>query len=284
MDAIEIFKAKGRRILYLFLCFKWWWYYRNSKSRPIKNNYTISKEWYKNNKILLIAPHADDELLSSYTLLYYASNIDVYYCGFTGSNNSESNREIRYKEISKLCDKLKVPFINGGGTCDNLPIIIKNYNVLVVPSIIDWHTEHRKVSYLLSDILHETGYKPCIYTYSVTIPNESEGTVFCIPMTKSLQKNKYKLFREVYSSQSFMPLYRFIINERINGYSVKTYAAETFRYCCLQKWLKEISMFRKAENEAESKFLEKLDKLKAIDDMNQIRVASKALYELIDKE
>lgn len=81
-----------------------------------------------------------------------------------------------------------------------------------------------------------------------------------------------------------MPLYRFIINERINGYSVSSYAAETFRYRSLEKWFKEISLFRKAEKDGECEVKEMLDNLKAIDDMDKIRSASKALYELLDKE
>lgn len=284
MDVIELIKGKGRKILYLFSCFKWWLFYRNAISRPPKKNYTISNEWYNNEKILLIAPHADDELLSSFTLLKNASSIAVYYCGFTGTNNSAVNREKRYEEIHKLCDQLKIPFIYGGGTCDNLSQVIGNYNVLVVPSVVDWHPEHRKVSYLLSDILHRTGSTPSIYTYSVTVPNESDSTVLCIPMTKHQQNNKYKLFREIYFSQSFMPLYRFIINERINGYSISSYAAETFRYRSLEKWFKEITFFRKADNDGVYEVKEMLDNLKAIDDMDKIRRASKSLYELIDKE
>lgn len=284
MDVMKIIKSKGQKILYLFSCFKWWRFYRNSISRPSKKNYTISNEWYNNDKILLIAPHADDELLSSYALLNNASNIAVYYCGFTGTNNSEENKEIRYEEINKLCDKLKIPFIYGGGTCENLSQVIGNYKILVIPSVVDWHPEHRKVSYLLSDILYRTGFTPSIYTYSVTVPNESGSTVLCIPMTKNQQNNKYELFREIYTSQSFMPLYRFIINERINGYSVSSYAAETFRYRSLEKWFKEISLFRKAENDGVGDFKEMLYKLKAIDDMEKIRSASKALYELLDKE
>lgn len=280
----RFYKEHWRKIRYYINCIKWWFFYRNSISFPRKKNYTISNEWYKNNKILLIAPHADDELLSSYTLLKNASRIAVYYCGFTGSNSSERNREIRYEEIKKICERLKIPFIYGWGTCDNLSQIIGNYNVLVIPSVIDWHPEHRKVSYLLSDILHKTGYNPCIYTYSVTVPTESESAVFCIPMTKTQQNNKYKLFREVYSSQSFMPLYRFIINERISGYQVFSYAAETFRYSSLQKWDKEISMIRKADNEGGCQFKVMFDNLKSIDNLGNIREASKALYELLDRE
>ena len=78
------------------------------------------------------------------------------------------------------------------------------------------------------DIFKEINDKPKIYWYSVTIPIETTELLHYMLLNKMEQRKKYLLFKKIYHSQSFMPIIRFKINERINGHYIKNYAAETF--------------------------------------------------------
>lgn len=272
--------------MYWVQCIKWYCFYKEQKESLQKFNYIKEDKWFKNTKILLIVPHADDELLSSYTLLRYASNVMVYYCGFTGIAPSESNRVRRRKEIENLCDKLSVPIIHGNGDCTNFESTIINgeYDILVIPLIVDWHPEHRKISYMLSDVLVHNNISPKIYCYSVTVPNESEGIINVIELTQEEQSRKYALFQEVYISQRFMPLYRFKINERIYGLQAGIYAAETFQPYSLNKWLEQISIVKKAEDNGDEKVVQMISSLKKnLSDMKITRKLSKEFYLSLNK-
>lgn len=281
MSIKRVIRKVGGKVLYLLKCVKWYCYYIRTTRSVKKPNYTLSDDWYLNERVLLIAPHADDELLSSYTLIKRCPNITVYYCGFTGSNHSDDNRKIRYDEIKSVCSECDIPIIYGGGDCNNLDQVIRTYDTLVIPSVVDWHFEHRKVSYLLYDVLQRTKQIFNIYTYSVTVPNESDGDVIAMTMTKSEQNDKYSLFYRFYRSQKFMPIFRFRINERINGYHTNAYSAEVFSKCSYSKWIDEIKIIMDRE-QAESKELKAL--LRALgktDDMKNLRRASSNLYSII---
>lgn len=260
---------------------KWYCFYKNQQSILKKSNYVNDNEWYKSANILLVVPHADDELLSSYTLLKNASNLAVYYCGFVGTNPNKSNLIRRKKEIEDLCKKLSVPIIHGNGDCMNFEttIINGNYDILVIPLIVDWHFEHRKISYMLSDILVNSKIFPQLYCYSVTVPNESDDIINVIELTQEEQKQKYALFKDIYISQKFMPLYRFKINERIYGLQAGVYAAETFQPYTLNQWLEQINIVRKAERRGDGKIVQILSMLKInLSNMKTIRKLSKEFY------
>lgn len=272
----------GRKVLYYFRCFKWYFFLVFTKMKPRKHNYVLSEEWYQKGKVLLIAPHADDELLSSYTLIKRCPNISIYYCGFTGSNQTEENRKIRYNEIEALCKKCNVPMIYGEGDCKNLAKTIGDYDTLIIPSIVDWHPEHRKVSYLLYNILQGNNKQFNIITYSVTVPNESCNRVLAVPMTKKEQNEKYTLFYRFYHSQSFMPIYRFRINERINGYHVKVYSSELFLECPYEKWLVETNYIMEMEQSDNRNLMSLIKAVGNTGDMKAIRLASTNFYTFMD--
>lgn len=210
---------------------KWHLSYCRYKHHPARENYLNTPLGTSDDRILVIAPHADDELLSSYTVLSQTNGeVYVYYCGFTGSDNDSCNCETRRQEITALCSRLHVPCIDGERQERNLEELLrqKAFNKIILPSLVDWHDEHRKVNYILVEICKRLDIHPDIYWYSVTVPIESCQNIRYAPMSRSEQKRKYMLFEQVYHSQSFMPLSRFKINERINGHYSKCYAAEVF--------------------------------------------------------
>lgn len=221
---------------------------------PRKTNYVSNTDWYKRRKILLMVPHADDELISSYSILKYSEDVTVYYCGFTGQNKTDENRITRRKELFELCSIFGTKVIEGNGSCENLEDVLRhrNYDYVLLPSIADWHEEHRKISYMLNDICSNLNIAPIIFCYSVTVPNESENEVICIPLSKEQQAMKYDIFRRVYHSQSFMPVERLRLNERINGYHAGCYAAETFERFDYNKWADKVKKFKSLEGTKDS--------------------------------
>lgn len=278
----EIKKSLGG-IIYAFRCLSWYFYFLKTRFLSQSKKWRVSEEWYKKGRVLLIAPHADDELLSSYTLMKHCPNITVYYCGFTGTNHEEENRRRREQEIMKVCSTLNVPMVNGKGTCSNLAEIINEYDIVVIPSIVDWHIEHRRVSYYLHDILNEAAIKPEIYSYSITVPNESQGAVIANMMSKKEQDDKYALFYKAYHSQSFMPIFRFKINERINGQFIKAYAAETFMHYPFEEWCSKTSRIRDLEAKSDGSLLDLIKSVGEINNLRKVRKASRTFYALFEQ-
>lgn len=278
---MNIIRKIGQKILYLKRCYHWYECYKKYCVLPRRDNYIEDISWLNEGRILLIAPHADDELLSSYSLLTKAKNIVVYYCGFTGSNHEESNRIIRKNEIEAVCKNLNIPIFDGCGACYNLKEVLtaENFKSIVIPSIVDWHPEHRKVSYILYNIMKEINITPKIYSYSVTVPNESKRKISCVPLTKVEFKKKYELFKRIYKSQLFMPLYRFKINERINGYNINMYAAEVFCYYELNEWKENTLVFMSAESVNDKRLIEMSISLgESLGNLEELRILSSNMY------
>lgn len=117
----------------------------------------------------------------------------------------------------------------------------------------------------------------------VTVPNESDDIINVIELTQEEQKQKYALFKEVYISQKFMPLYRFKINERIYGLQAGIYAAEIFQPYTLNLWLEQIDIVKKAENKGEiTQIISSLKK--NLSNMKTIRKLSKEFYLSLNKD
>ena len=282
MSIKQIVRKFGGKVLYFLKCLKWYCFFIWSRLCPRKTNYRKWEDWDQGSRFLLIAPHADDELLSSYTLLKKCSNLTVYYCGFTGTNSKIDNRNTRRHEIESLCHFMGIPFIDGGGSCLNLEEAIKRHDVIVLPSIVDWHQEHRKVSYLLMDLLRKLDTPPCIYSYSVTVPNESCEVVLANSMNREQVNEKYSLFNTFYKSQRFMPIFRFKINDRINGYHINEYAAETFLYHPFEKWISETKTVLESESNADTQLIRLIHDVSFTGEMRHVRRASRAFQSFVD--
>ena len=276
------------KINYLLSCIQWFIFLLIYKLKHKSTASFLQKpQKIVEGKTLLIAPHADDELLSSFTLLKRVKDITVYYCEFTGSNKSDDNKKKRFDEIVTLCDLMNISFISGDETSSSLKnaIVEGEFDVIVIPSIVDWHPQHRLVSYNLLDVIEEIKQHITLYSYSVTVPNESGREVLYMPLTKYEQEEKYNIFSKVYLSQSFMPLYRFQINERINGICSGSYAAEPFLIHPIPEWKCEVTRIRAEENSSSnSKFMLLAEELKYnLGKMNKIRSLSREMYKLVEE-
>lgn len=250
-----------------------------------RQNYSNGTVCGEGDVVLVVAPHADDELLSSYTVLIRTDcEVWVYYCGFTGSNQNFHNKEIRRKEIMKLCEQMNVPCVDGDGKKSTLEELLrkKTFNKIIIPSWVDWHSEHRKVSSWLVDICGKLNKSPEIYWYSVTVPMESDTSVCCVSMTRGEQKQKYRLFKRFYRSQAFMPLLRFRFNERINGCYSGCYAAETFMAVPFEKLKHLVDKFQLEENDG-SDLIRAVEGMKYwINDIVGVREQSGRIYKEVE--
>lgn len=283
----EFIKKLKRGVRGLFNYCAWYKQYKAIISEPHKSNFVLNRDWYKGRKILMMVPHADDELISSYTVLSNVNDVTVYYCGFTGSNHTEGNRIIRRNEILKLCSELNAEVVEGNGMCENLGEVLNkgNYDTILLPSLVDWHPEHRKVSYMISDVCDALGITPDIFTYSVTVPNESQRVVFCVPLTKEQLRRKYELFKKIYLSQKVMPITRLKLNERINGYHAGCYAAECIVEYDFSIWGKMAERMRVIESDEDSRESALVNSLQTnLNNLVSVRIVSKELCSLLEAE
>lgn len=284
----EFIKWLKRGIKGLFNYIAWNRQYKAILSEPRKSNFVLFKDWYAGHKILMMVPHADDELISSYSVLSNASDLTVYYCGFTGSNCTEANRQTRQKEILRLCSEMGVKIIEGNGTCENLESTLCEgiYDSILLPSVVDWHNEHRKISYMISDVCLRLKITPDIYCYSVTVPNETQREVLCVPLTEEQLQRKYEIFKKIYLSQKVMPIVRMKLNDRINGYHSGSYASECFlKYTGFNSWLNSVEKIKIFDNEKDACLMGLINGLKTnLNNLVSIREVSKKYYCLLETE
>ena len=114
----------------------------------------------KSEKILILAPHADDESIGcGGLLLKYASQCDVIFLtdGRHGDIDIESSRmiEIRKKEFTSVMNKLEVNSFNLLGIEDTKlesnynifkEILFNEYDYICIPNNLDQHPDHKAVT------------------------------------------------------------------------------------------------------------------------------------------
>lgn len=239
---------------------------------------------------LLLVPHADDELLGAYALIRRErKKLILAYYGFTGSNHSEDNRKRRDAEFLRFCSETGTEHtrIDSSHTLCQL-LSERSIRTVYVPSLVDWHPEHRKLNYELHAALAGAMADGCapeelnITWYSVTVPIEDANAVI-VPMTKEEQDEKYRLFREIYLSQAHMPLERFALQERINAKGTVHHCGEVYLPLSMRQWKQ---MTEKAmEIERNGNEVSKLSALSGrINDIKVIRSEASGLYQFLRKE
>ena len=221
------------------------WFIQLKKRKKVKIN---SREIHLGNrKCLYIVPHADDEMFGGYeTISRYSDNILLFYCGLLGSNYTDLNRNIRLQEFVKLCDINNFSY----AICDRdlknaFKKVIEEYkpDTIFLPSIIDWHNEHRLTNRYLFDYCNEgvlSFDSIDIIWYQVSVPLSPEYITWYQELSKSRLAHKFNMFREVYISQSFMPVKRFELESRYIGSCCSVYSAEPFILLSGLKWKKII--------------------------------------------
>ncbi len=229
-------------------------------------------------KVLVVAPHADDELIGCYGILkdYDAT---VFYTGLLGNDAGNSAvEETRKKELLKSCDNLQCKAVISEPDLWHTKlerlIECESFDSIFIPSVIDWHPEHRKVANDTLLILKSCNYSHKIYMYQVTVPLPSS----VITHYKLLDDKggKWNSFHDTYISQNFMPIARFKAAEREFSIHGKRYAAEPF-------WLltdNDMAIIKSFKSESLEKELNSF-KL-SINNLKLIRNKSEAIFKLAE--
>lgn len=229
---------------------------------------------------LFLVPHADDDLLGGYTIAKLQKGNIIYgYYGLTGSNRDIKNKERRDNEFQNYCKTVDIPYYVISDISEIVKLIKNNeIKIVFLPSIFDWHPEHRKLNYDLLELFNSINKLEDlrIIWYGVTIPIVSSRALM-VPMSKEMQKNKYDLFSKIYTSQNHMPVKRFAYQEKLNANGTSDYSAELFCPVELNLWRDIVSKLKK--NEFDGEGVDNLNRLKSkIDRIKYIRLESYRLY------
>ncbi len=197
-----------------------------------------------NKSILIIAPHADDEYIGCCELIKAKSTqnkIKVFLCSYLGSDTSEKNRIIRTNEFINSCKHLNIDYIiaNNGSLKEDLNKCINDFKIdyILITSIIDPHYEHRKINYLLADILKKNSRQCKIIWYPVSMPISPEY----VNMVQEYDgKEKWENFKTIYNSQIHMHLERFRTEEKNLGRLFNSNAVESFILLSYENWIKAL--------------------------------------------
>lgn len=156
-------------------------------------------------KILICAPHADDETIGCFEIMKDEKlDVSIYYAGLVGDQNSENIYSIRLKEIEKMSKLFKRKlYYDAKGDLTCLKSIISNYDIIFIPPYIDWHSEHRMINKIVLSLIDNQ--RQIVYLYNVSVPLPPRY----INCYRQITKEKWKHFRDVYVSQMFMPIKRF---------------------------------------------------------------------------
>jgi len=232
------------------------------------------------NKILVVVPHADDELIGCYNFIKKNNKkIKLFYCGYLGTKTNYLNKNIRLKEFIGVCDYLNVDFsISQGNLKDELYKEILDYSpdLILLPYYLDWHEEHREVNYLIYAIIKKYNKRLIqkIGCYKISTPIPASQVNFIVSLAKKDLNEKKKVFYKYYRSQKYLPLNRFFYEDRAYGRLFKLYAAEIYSIFDIDTWKKKIELIRKENILKEISRLKKIvnqifDKWKLVDEIER---------------
>ncbi|MBQ7075630.1 MAG: PIG-L family deacetylase, partial [Clostridia bacterium] len=197
-----------------------------TNATKIENEFSLDS----NKKILIVVPHADDELIGCYSIVKkYCKNTIVWYSGMTGDDTNEANKNTRKQEFLKFCRKMGVESVTCNGDIkEELQRTFYKYRpeYVFAPSVIDWHQEHRKLFFSVTDVLRDTDAQ--LYCYQVTVPITQKYITHYSELTKEEHKTKWQVFKDTYISQKFMSVLRMKLNEMVYRKEKEKIRAEVF--------------------------------------------------------
>ncbi|GFN34309.1 PIG-L deacetylase family protein [Tepidimicrobium xylanilyticum] len=204
----------------------------------------------KNNKILFIAPHVDDETIGAGgTLLMHGEKGDRIVClyvadggGAVSNLDKESLIQLRKEEANKIKDLIgmdKVYFLDipDGQVIVKDKYIDKVYSILIkenpdiiyVPFLLDGHIDHvNSARIVIESIKRWNSSFNHIYMYSVNTPIRPDIINSITIMDKHLFQKKNSLYR-VFESQYVMGFDAFMsVNRALRLIAKEGYALEGF--------------------------------------------------------
>lgn len=232
---------------------------------------------YKWKNVTAFIPHADDELLGLWKSIT-SSDVTLLYFSLTGSNKEKANKEIRDIEFNKFCDAIECKNlqINSNMGDEDIYSLLSGSKAIAMPSLVDWHQEHRQMNFICLSYCEKIGIKPDIIWYNISVLCPETEQVLYSYLTKDELRKKYKAFKQYYPSQSNIPIFRFKAKERCYGAECSSYAAEKFIFMRYDEWKKKIKKFEKLDLESQVNLL-----LKNINNLKEICKKSNDIYNLL---
>lgn len=197
----------------------------------------ISSVISKDDNISIIIPHADDELIGNYSILNNYKPVLFYYRKY-GSNINIDNIQKRDKELEVLAKKfnLKIEIIDNENNLKEA-LLRNKITTVFIPPIVDWHDEHVDISKILLKALSNS--KIQVFSYEISVPIMSTTNLFISLYSPLSCLNKWKIFKEIYKSQSNIPISRFVLKDLyVYGFKIvfcdKFYLIEKLNYKSIQ--------------------------------------------------
>jgi len=199
------------------------------------------------------------------------------YFGLSGGKQAEEINKIRLNEFDSFCIEEGFDYAHIiDSSVDLVNHIDESVDIIMLPSYVDWQTDHRLVNDIVIEYLKKSKLNPEIMLYNITVPLSDKFTNFVHPMNKKEQNCKYLMFSNHYTSQRSMPTKRFMYQERSSGKIINKYAGERFYILSLKEYLE---ILRVLNNDFNEKSLNKL--YNYINKLRMVYKESKQIYDFI---
>ena len=206
----------------------------------------------ENKKIVILAPHSDDEWIGcSQLLLKHTNDVTVINMDMQGGDNNELH-ELRFNEMQHVAKTLGYKLVTSSkNRKDFLCQFLKENptDIVMLPCYYDWHDEHFAVMEYFAHAAVKSLYSGLVGMYQVSLPIPASMINYASIMGKNELRKKWTNFKKYYSSQSFLPTKRFMINEYINGEIASACAIESYSVNQVDVWLADYSKRMLSENE-----------------------------------
>lgn len=157
----------------------------------------------------------------------------LFYCNFVGHNTSYSNRQTRRAEFISFADRHRLRYYLSEDDIkveSYLASIISTERPsrILLPSLIDWHEQHRLANKILLDALSNAEFTGDIEIlwYNISVPMPARFISAIVPMDRLEYRRKWRAFRAHYPSQAHINVRRFKFVERHTDYGA--FAAEPY--------------------------------------------------------
>ena len=227
---LRFIKTFCRLLRHRIKCLKWLIQFYKVKYYKLYPQHLIKLEVELSDKVIILAPHADDEWIGPYSLINLKKQgIKVVYFNLFGGNNDNDNLLTRNAEILASSKYWNFDLINNYNyDVNSLYYVLKNSTICFLPSPYDWHDEHRNVFQTFVQaydrLNEEQRSKLVVYYYCVSVPHICNQYLYYLPLSRNEVLEKWRQFFKIYRSQSFMPAFRYILQLKLVPSFVGDYA------------------------------------------------------------
>jgi LmbE family N-acetylglucosaminyl deacetylase len=178
-------------------------------------NYSIpNEEFVRGNKILVIAPHQDDEAIGcAGTLIKNAKaggHVEIVFCTHDTTERMKESERAASIMGSKKNHFMQFPLRSLSGNKDfynNLALVINKVepDVLFMPFLFDKHNDHRAVTQAVIAIRKDINLKLMIYSYAVWSPL-NPNCLFDISTEWELKKQAIECYKTQIATRDYIKI------------------------------------------------------------------------------